>query len=96
MIKTLSDKRAALAYLVEEYCNLLHDQQICREAMARNATEAELIPGVRKRAYIALCKAIAEQDGDLEDRIKNAEPQLENMLLMGLELPEMNISEGDA
>jgi hypothetical protein len=88
-IKTLADKQAALSYLVEEYCHLLHDQQVCKEAMARNATEAELIPGVRKRAYIAICKAIAEQDGDIEDRIKNAEPQLENMLLMGVELPEM-------
>jgi hypothetical protein len=91
MIKTLSEKRAALAYLVEEYCHLLNDQQVCKEAMARNATEAELIPGVRKRAYVAICKAIQEQDGDLEDRIKNAEPQLENMLLMGVELPEMEL-----
>ena len=88
MIKTLSDKRAALAYLVEEYCHLLNDQQVCKEAMARNATEAELIPGVRKRAYVALCKAIAEQDGDLEDRIRNAEPQLDAMLDMGMELPQ--------
>jgi hypothetical protein len=64
--------------------------------MARNATEAELIPGVRKRAFVAICKAIAEQDGDIEDRIKNAEPQLENMLLMGVELPEMELPQGDA
>lgn len=84
-IETHEDKLKAITCLVEEYVSKLRDMTILREHMAFTASEAAFI-GARKPAFVALCKAINELDGDLEQRMADAKPQIDRLLDFSLEL----------
>lgn len=78
--RTFTENMTYLGDLIDEYVTHLINQAKIKEDMARTTTDAATIPGVNRAAFVALCKAIHAQRGDLDDRITAAEDVMKLMI----------------
>ena len=78
--RTFAENLTYLGDLVDEYVTNLMNQAKIKEDMASTVADAATIPGVDKTAFVALCRAIHAQRGELDDRITAAEGAMKMMI----------------
>ena len=80
--RSFAENLRYLTDLADEYVTSLMSIAKLKDSMASTAADAATIPGVDKGAFVALCKSIHAQRGDLEDRLIANEGAMKLMIAL--------------